>query len=69
MTVPKTPIRPAGLLARGAAGLLAMAAAVALWIGRTPGASGEGGVTASVPHHAMDDGAILDALNDALDGG
>ena len=55
--------------AYGAAGLLAMAAAVALWIGRTPGASGEGGVTASVPHHAMDDGAILDALNDALDGG
>ena len=56
--------------AYGAAGLLAMAAAVALWIGRTPGAAGEVGAnTASVPHHAMDDGAILDALNDVLDGG
>ena len=55
--------------AYGAAGLLAMAAAVALWIGHTPGSAGEGGATASAPHHAMEDGAILDALNDALDGG
>jgi hypothetical protein len=55
--------------AYGAAGLLAMAAAVALWIGRPSGATGEGGATASAPHHTMDDGAILDALNDALDGG
>jgi hypothetical protein len=56
--------------AYGTAGLLAMAAAVAaLWIGRASGAAGEGGATASAPHHAMDDGAILDALNDALDGG
>jgi hypothetical protein len=53
-----------------AAGLLAMAAAVAVWVGRMPGATGEGGATASAPHHAsMDDGAILDAFNDALDGG
>jgi hypothetical protein len=57
--------------AYGAAGVLAMAAAVALWVGRAPGAAADGsGVTAATaPHHAMDDGAILDALNDTLDGG
>jgi hypothetical protein len=55
--------------AYGAAGLLAMAAAVALWLGRAPAAASEAGATASAPHHAMDDGAILDAFNDALDGG
>jgi hypothetical protein len=54
----------------GAAGLLAMAAAVAVWVGRARGATGEGGATASAPHHATtDDAAILDAFNDALDGG
>ena len=57
--------------AYGAAGLVAMAAAVLLWFGHaTAGAaaaSGEG--TASMVQHAMEDGAILDARNDALDGG
>jgi hypothetical protein len=62
--------RPARALAYGAAGILAMAAAVLLWIGHgsmpTPGA-GEG--TAAIGHAPLDDGAILDARNDALDGG
>jgi hypothetical protein len=62
-------VRATRAAAYGAAGLLAMAAAVALWIGHPSGTAGEGGATASAPHHAMDDGAILDALNDALDGG
>ena len=65
--------RPLRAAAYGAAGLVAMAAAVLLWVGHSPapslsGAStGEG--TAAAAHHAMGDGAILDARNDALDGG
>jgi anti-sigma factor RsiW len=60
--------RPLRAVAYGAAGVLAMAAAVLLWIGHTP-ASGAGEGTAAVGHAPMDDGAILDARNDALDGG
>ena len=62
--------RPVRAAAYGAAGLVAMAAAVLLWFGRaaaTPATSGEG--TAAAGHHSMQDGAILDARNDALDGG
>jgi hypothetical protein len=64
--------RPLRAVAYGAAGVLAMAAAVLLWVGHgsmtatSPGA-GEG--TAAASHAPMDDGAILDARNDALDGG
>ena len=63
-------VRPVRAAAYGAAGLVAMAAAVLLWFGHaaaTP-ASGEGS-TAAAAHHSMQDGAILDAKNDALDGG
>ena len=64
--------RPLRAAAYGAAGLVAMAAAVVLWFGHSPtgataAAAGEGATPAV--HHAMDDGAILDARNDALDGG
>jgi anti-sigma factor RsiW len=62
--------RPLRVAAYGAAGLVAMAAAMLLWFGHTSAgtaAAGEG--TASMAHHAMDDGAILDARNDELDGG
>ncbi len=52
----------------GAAGLLAMAAAMLLWLGHTPPHAGSGEASAAMSH-AMDDGAILDARNDALDGG
>lgn len=69
--------RPARAVAYGAAGLLAMAAAALLWIGHAPPSSvaagaagpGAGDGTASVGHSAVQDGAILDARNDALDGG
>jgi hypothetical protein len=61
-------VRPLRAVAYGAAGVLAMAAAVLLWIGHTP-AAGAGEGTAAVGHAPMDDGAILDARNDALDGG
>jgi anti-sigma factor RsiW len=69
--------RPVRVAAYGAAGLVAMAAAVLLWFGRvtaTPtigGLPGEGRdrPTAAAAHHSMQDGAILDARNDALDGG
>jgi len=61
-------VRPLRAVAYGAAGVLAMAAAVLLWIGHTPTA-GAGDGTAAVGHAPMDDGAILDARNDALDGG
>ena len=63
-------VRPVRAAAYGAAGLVAMAAAVLLWFGRaaaTPTTTGEG--TAAAAHHSMQDGAILDAKNDALDGG
>ena len=65
-------IRPLRTAAYGAFGLVAMAAAVLLWVGHgaamtaSPGA-GEG--TAAVGHAPLSDGAILDARNDALDGG
>ena len=62
--------RPLRAVAYGAVGVLAMAAAVLLWIGRAPAATtGAGEGTAAVGHAPMDDGAILDARNDALDGG
>ncbi len=64
--------RPLRAVAYGAAGVLAMAAAALLWIGHTPTAgAGEGtaGGLGNVSHAPMDDGAILDARNDALDGG
>ncbi len=64
--------RPLRAVAYGAVGLLAMAAAVFLWIGRAPAATpGAGEGTASAAHAPMsdDDAAILDARNDALDGG
>ncbi len=63
--------RPLRAAAYGGAGLLAMAAAVALWFAHataTPATGGEGTAAAAAPH-AMGDGAILDAYNDALDGG
>jgi anti-sigma factor RsiW len=63
-------LRPVRAFAYGAAGLVAMAAAAVLWIGHAPGtaaAAGEG--TASVSRAPASDGAILDARNDALDGG
>ncbi|MGD0529323.1 MAG: hypothetical protein ABSE49_29560 [Polyangiaceae bacterium] len=60
--------RPLRAVGYGAAGVLAMAAAALLWIGRAP-ATGAGEGTAAVGHAPMDDGAILDARNDALDGG
>ncbi len=62
--------RPLRAAAYGAAGLVAMAAAVVLWFSHSPATgapAGEG--TAAAGHHAMGDGAILDAKNDALDGG
>jgi anti-sigma factor RsiW len=62
--------RPLRAAAYGAAGLVAMAAAVLLWFGHTPAtAATAGDGPAAAAHHAMDDGAILDARNDALDGG
>jgi anti-sigma factor RsiW len=63
---------PLRVAAYGAAGLLAMAAAMLLWFGHASAgaaAAGAGEGTASMTHHAMDDGAILDSMNDALDGG
>ena len=60
--------RPLRAVAYGAAGVLAMAAATLLWIGHAP-PSGAGEGTAAVRHAPMDDAAILDARNDALDGG
>jgi hypothetical protein len=57
--------------AYGAAGVVAMAAAVLLWFGRTPASAASAATegSAAAMHHPMDDGAILDARNDALDGG
>ena len=63
-------VRPLRAAAYGAAGLVAAAAAVILWLGRsTTATAGDAAVAAGAAHHAMDDGAILDARNDALDGG
>lgn len=57
--------------AYGAAGLVAMAAAILLWFGHSPASAGAAAASDGTPavHHAMDDGAILDARNDGLDGG
>jgi hypothetical protein len=63
---------PVRAVAYGAAGLVAMAAAMLLWVGHgslAPASPGAGDGTAAVGHAPMDDGAILDARNDALDGG
>lgn len=62
--------RPMRAVAYGAAGVLAMAAAVLLWIGHsTPSAAAAGEGTAGISRSPVSDGAILDARNDALDGG
>jgi len=61
--------RPMRAAAYGAAGLVAMAAAVLLWFGRAAATQTTGEGTAAAAHHSMQDGAILDARNDALDGG
>jgi anti-sigma factor RsiW len=61
--------RPVRAAAYGAAGLVAMAAAVLLWFGRAAATQTTGDGTAAAAHHSMQDGAILDARNDALDGG
>jgi len=63
-------VRPLRAVGYGAAGVVAMAAAVLLWFDRGPvtaAAAGEG--TAGISHGPVSDGAILDARNDALDGG
>jgi ferric-dicitrate binding protein FerR (iron transport regulator) len=60
--------KPRRAVGYGAAGLAAMAAAALLWIGHAP-VFGAGEGTAAVGHAPLDDGAILDARNDALDGG
>jgi anti-sigma factor RsiW len=62
-------MRPVRAAAYGAAGLVAMAAAVLLWFGRAAATPTTGEGTAAAAHHSMQDGAILDARNDALDGG
>ena len=61
--------RPMRVAMYGAAGLAAMAAAVLLWFGHAPASAAAGEGTAAAGHHSMEDGAILDARNDALDGG
>jgi ferric-dicitrate binding protein FerR (iron transport regulator) len=65
-------VRPWRAVAYGAAGVMAMAAAALLWIGRSSPAVavGAGEATAAGRRAPMDDGAIIfDARNDALDGG
>jgi hypothetical protein len=61
--------RPVRAAVYGVAGVLAMAAAAVLWMGRAPATAATAAGEGSAVHHAMDDGAILDARNDALDGG
>ncbi len=65
---PDQATRPLRALAYGTAGLVAMAAAAVLWLGRAPVPVGEGGVAAGGQASAMD-GAALDVQDDALDGG
>ncbi len=66
----QTAPRPVRAAAYGVAGVVAMAAAVLLWFGHAPATSATASDgTVSAGHHAMDDGAILDARNDATDGG
>jgi len=61
------PVRAAGY---GAAGLLAVAAATFLWVGRTSATTAAAGERmGTARRYAVDDAAILDAQNDALDGG
>lgn len=70
------PVRAAGYTLAGA---MAMAAAFCLWVGRAPGSAATTGVSESIgmgiggrggiARRTMDDAAILDARNDALDGG
>jgi anti-sigma factor RsiW len=67
--VESAPVVRVRAAAYGAAGLVAMAAAVLLWFGRAAATSTTGEGTAAATHHSMQDGAILDAKNDALDGG
>jgi hypothetical protein len=63
-------VRPLRAVAYGAAGVMAMAAAALLWIGRSPAvAVGAGEASAAGRRAPMDDGAIFDSRNDALDGG
>jgi hypothetical protein len=70
-------LRPLRAAAYGAAGLVAMAAAVILWVGHSSAAptvgtaGGDGRGEASAPGHssAQDGAVILDARNDVLDGG
>jgi hypothetical protein len=61
-------LRPGRAAAYGAAGLLAMAAAVMLFVGR-PSVSTAGEGSGAAARRPMNDGAILDAYNDALDAG
>jgi hypothetical protein len=61
--------RPARAAAYGAAGVLAMAAAAMLWLGRTTMAPGDGSAATAAGQVMTQDGAILDARNDVLDGG
>jgi hypothetical protein len=61
--------RPVRAVAYGVVGVLAVAAASVLWVGRAPATTATAAGEGSPVHHAMDDGAILDARNDALDGG
>ena len=64
-------VRPLRAVAYGAAGVLAMAAAVLLWIGRSPAMAVGAGEPTAAGRRAppMDDGAIFDSRSDALDGG
>ena len=69
-------LRSMRAVAFGAAGLLAAAAAVLLWVGHAspmPAAAAENaggeGRAVSGPHSALGDGAILDVRSDVLDGG
>jgi hypothetical protein len=64
--------RPMRAVAYGAVGMLAMAAAALLWVGHRSiaGAAGTASnAAAAVGHAPSEDAAILDARNDALDGG
>jgi hypothetical protein len=68
-------VRPMRAVAYGAVGMVAMAAAALLWVGHrslgsVAGAAGTvSNASAAVGHAPSEDAAILDARNDALDGG
>jgi hypothetical protein len=57
--------------AYGGAGIVAVAAAAILWVGRSPGsgAAAAGGPADAVTRAAVDDGAVLDSRSDSSDGG